>query len=338
MNKTFLTLSLILAFQAHAQNDNSCSDIAAFTCNAVVASDGTSVGSVKASKSEFTETLKTETFPAVQKAFIKKISSLPLEETARTTILAKISKMKFSTECEQLSNRLDESLWPNSFYTHSDNVFYLCKAKPGMSEFVVAKMIASELSEMINPCGINNIIPRPREKNESLEQSEKEYPIKGLISCLRSENTAGAKRDGSKAFKETKFCTDDQVTRSVSDWLTTEVVTDYISQKYDSHENNKENLTASQWRQGIANSYNSECSFDRPDDGFSEDLSFQRRMNSIVGTNPTLRNKLGCYNKAAYAYCDGSNPDAMAKVIGQPKAAGSGGGTTTPANSQGGVK
>lgn len=330
MNKTFLTLSLILTLQAHAQKDNTCSDVAAFTCNTIAASDGTSVGSAKSSKAEFAETLKSDTFPGVQKAFIKKIASLPIDEAARTTMLAKFTKMKFSTECEQLSNKLDESLWPNSFYTHSDNTFYLCKAKPGMSEFVVARMIASELAEMINPCGINEVLPRPKEKTESLEQSEKDYPIKGLISCLRSDNSVGAKRDNSKPFKDDKFCARDQITRAFTDWMTTEVTTDYISQKYS-------NLSSSQWRQGVANSYRDECSFGRPDGEFSEEPDFQNRINKIVAANPTLRTKLGCYDKVNH-YCDANNPDAMAKLISSPKAASPRSSPGTPANSKGGTQ
>jgi hypothetical protein len=329
MNKTFLTLSLILSLQAHAQKEATCSDFAAFTCSSIGASDGTSVGSAKSSKTEFAEKLKSETFPAVQKAFIKKVASLPLDESARSAILAKISKMKFSTECEQLSASLDESLWPNSFYTHSDNTFYLCKAKPGMSEFVAAKMIASELSEMINPCGINSIIQRPKEKVQSLEQSEKDYPIKGIISCLRSEKSAGAKRNNSTPFKETGFCTGDQITRSISDWMTSEVVTDYISQKYS-------DLSTSQWRQGVANAYRDECSFGRPDDGFTEEPEFQLRIDGIVTANPNLRKKIGCYDKSKYLYCDAHSPDAMANAISAPKSAAPG--NESPAVPKEGIK
>jgi hypothetical protein len=336
MNKTFLTLSLILTFQAHAQKDNTCADIAAYTCNTIAASDGTSVGSAKASKAEFAEKLKFETFPGVLKSFAKKITSMPMDDHARYAIIDKLSKMKFSTECEQLSNKLDESLWPNSFYTHSDNTFYLCKAKPGMSEFVVAKMIASELSEMINPCGINNVVARPKEKVQSLEKSENDFPIKGIISCLRSDKSIGAKRDNSKPFSEVGFCTNDQITRSFTDWMTTEVVTEYISDKYDSKK--ETSLSTSQWRQGLANSYRDECAFGRPDDGFSEEPEFQLRVNGIVGTSPNLRKKIGCYETPKYLHCDATNPDAMANAIGAPKAATPGGSTPSPANSNKGVK
>ncbi|WP_413560017.1 hypothetical protein [Bdellovibrio sp. HCB209] len=330
MNKTFLTLSLILSVQAHAQKDNSCSDMAAYTCSSIGASDGTSVGSVQSSKSEFAEKLKTDTFPAVQKAFIKKVASLPIDEKARTAILAKFNGMKFSTACEQLGNTLDESLYPNAFYTHSDNTFYLCKAKPGMSEFVAAKMIADELSEMINPCGMDSIIRRPKDK--SLEQGEQAYPIKGMISCLRSDKSVGAKRDNSAPFQEAGFCMNDQVTRAFSDWMTTEVVTEYISQKYS-------NLSSSQWRQGVANAYRDECSFGRPDDGFTDNPEFKLRVNGVIAANPTLRKKISCYDSSKYLYCDANNPDGIAKAIGAPKAAGpSTDILSTPSDAKGGAQ
>ncbi|QLY26083.1 hypothetical protein [Bdellovibrio sp. KM01] len=332
MNKTFLTLSLLLVgLQAYAQKDTTCSEFAAYTCSSIGAADGTSVGSAKASKTEFADKLKSDTFPAVQKAFVKKIASLPLDEKARTALLAKFSGMKFSTECEQLGASLDESLWPNSFYTHSDNTFYLCKATPGMSEFVVSKMIASELSEMINPCGINSILQRPKEKVQSQEQSEKDYPIKGIISCLRSDKSAGAQRNNSIPFKESGFCTGDQITRSFTDWMTSEVVTDYISQKY-------ADLSRSQWRQGIANAYRDECSFGRPDDGFTEEPEFKLRIDGIVTANPSLRKKLGCYDMSKYLYCDAHSPDAMAKAIGAPKAGSPSSSPSTPSKSLEGIK
>ncbi|WP_413295150.1 hypothetical protein ACLSU7_08730 [Bdellovibrio sp. HCB185ZH] len=333
MNKTFLTLSLLLVgLQAHAQKDSTCADFAAFTCSSIGAADGTSVGVAKSGKADFAEKLKTETFPSVQKAFIRKLASLPLDEKARTALLAKFTNMKFSTECEQLSASLDESLWPNSFYTHSDNTFYLCKATPGMSEFVISKMIASELSEMINPCGINSIIQRPKEKVQSLDQSERDYPVKGIISCLRSDKSAGAKRNNAVPFKENGFCTGDQITRSFSDWMTSEVMTDYISGKYS-------DLSTSQWRQGIANAYRDECSFGRPDDGFTEEPEFQLRIDGIVTANPALRKKLGCYDKSKFLYCDAHSPDAMAKAIGVPKAASPGGVTpSTPTDGKEGIK
>ncbi|MEK2690024.1 hypothetical protein [Bdellovibrio sp. GT3] len=330
MNKTFLFLSLILSVHAHAQKDSSCSDMAAYTCSSIGASDGTTVGNVKDSKAAFNDKLKTETFPAVQKAFIKKVAAMPIDESARSAILAKLNGMKFSTECEQLSASLDESLWPNSFFTHSDNTFYLCKAKPGMSDFVAAKMIADELSASINPCGIDSIIRRPKEK--SIAQAEEAYPFKGMISCLRSGKSVSAKHNHGSSFKEAGFCANDQVTRAFSDWLTTEVVTEYVSQKYSK-------LSASQWRQGIANAYREECSFGRPDDGFTDDPDFSSRVNGIVTANPALRKKMNCYDSSSYLYCDAGNPDAMAKALGAPKAAPAASDImSAPANSKGGVE
>ncbi|WP_413577247.1 hypothetical protein ACLVWU_03145 [Bdellovibrio sp. HCB290] len=329
MKKTFLIIGLILSAQAHAQKQNSCNNLAASTCSSLGASDGTTVGTVKDSPSSFTEKLKKDTFPSVQKAIVKKVSSLPLDESTRTAIIAKINGMKFSTSCEDLSASLDPALWPNSFFSPTENTFYLCKAKPGMSEFAAAKMISEELSATINPCGIDSIIRRPKER--TLEQSETAYPIKGVISCLRSEKSVGAKRNNSSSFQDVGFCMNDQITRSFTDWMTTEVVTDYISQKY-------KDLTQSQWRQGIANSYRDECSVGRPDDGFTEDPEFEVRINGIVGANPALRKKIGCYDSSQYLYCDASNPDAMAKAVGAPKAAPSGLPNSGPADSKGAVQ
>ncbi|WP_413586453.1 hypothetical protein [Bdellovibrio sp. HCB274] len=332
MKKTFLTIGLILSIQAHAQKDNSCNNLAASTCSSLGASDGTAVGTVKDSSASFTEKLKTGTFPAVQKAFIKKISSLPVDESARTAIIAKLNGVKFSTSCEDLSASLDPSLWPNSFYSPTENTFYLCKAKPGMSEFAVAKMISEELSAMVNPCGIDNIIRLPKEKTQA--QSESAYPVKGVISCLRSEKSVGAKRNEASSFQDAGFCMNDQVTRAFTDWMTTEVVTDYISTKY-------KDLSQSQWRQGVANAYRDECAYGRMDDGFADDPDFTSRINGIVGANPDLRKKIGCYGSSTYLYCDAANPDAMAKAVGAPKAAAPGSKgipMSAPANSKGGVE
>lgn len=173
---------------------------------------------------------------------------------------------------------------------------------------------------------------------------DKEYPIQGLVLCLRSDKSikainfsnsypqpappnfnynGGASSTYTSQQKPFNYCerqTDlqsgasketDQIGESVSDWFAAEIIVDYIKQ-------NHPNITQEQWQNGLTNVYKLLCK--SGNHNYSEahvHPPTEKRINAIFLANPKVREKLGCSEvPSKYAYCDAQKPEELMKNYG----------------------
>lgn len=291
--------------------------------------------------------IKDKVFPKVKSILIKKISSLPIEEKTKTFMIEKVNAIRTSDEiCSKKSTNLANNFIPNAYYRPESQVFKLCNGllTKNPSEFMLVGILAHELSHSIDPC---NITRGPESETvkyknkDDLAKMDAEYPVQGLVSCLRLEKSVNAinskspsKNDGTlyaptdfpATGKDPKFsyCNKaDQIGEAVSDWLATEVITDYIQDQHP-------NLTREQWQTGFSNVFRPICSTDNNQKNkyvqsssseFHEHPDLNLRINAILLVNPQVRSKMGCLKEhSKYVYCDAKNPEKLLKFISEEKA------------------
>lgn len=265
-------------------------------------------------------------FPKVKSLLIKKISDLPIDEEKKKLMIEKVKGVHFGgSNCSALRTGVSEAYLPNAFYHPMEQQYMICKGLLGgdSSEFNIARVIGHELAHSIDPCGLSYGpagVALVYSTKQGPQKMDSEYPIQGLISCLRSEKSVQAVRIKDPKAKKNEppdFCENDQITESIADWFGDEVMVDYISA-------NHPNLSTEQWQDGVANAFRPTCR--TPTSEVSEHPETVQRINTILLVNPKVRQKMGCLKPhSTSVYCDATNPDAMAQAIAAPKAKGRGG-------------
>ncbi|QDK38191.1 hypothetical protein [Bdellovibrio sp. NC01] len=302
-----------------------------------------------------TKLIQDKIFPDVKSLLVKKISELPIAEDKKQLMMDKVKGIRFGgTDCSIMGVAgVSETFMPNAFYSPTEQSFTVCKGFLGdnLSEFGMSMFIAHELAHSIDPCGLSTApegVGITYSSFKPLAEKEKEYPITGLISCLRSEKSMNAVHKDlppSKAAESSKesvaasMCENDQIGEAVADWFGTEVMAAYITK-------NHPNLTKTQWQNGVTNVFRTACSApNQPAALWDEHPSVPTRVNAGVLQNPIVRQKMGCSPSNTRVYCDATNPDAMAQKTAAPKGrvqmtfpAHGDPATTSPATSNGGVQ
>lgn len=278
-----------------------------FTDNTLVASEITALHKQieeKVKVPNLEQKIRDTIFPNVKTILINKINSVVADPEKREMMTDKISKIEFKgVRCNEAiatgDSRTSELLTLGGYY-HSETTppsFTFCNGTllNNTSEFSIADIIAHELTHSIDPCNIekstrtNPIYSKPNDLN----QSEQEYPIQGLISCLRSEASVKALRNlnsKSQSTSENIFCDNDQIGEAVSDWMAAEVVPEYI-QKY------HPTLTPEQSQIGYANilRYGASEEYEKyRSSGFDNHSSVRDRINKIFAINPLARKQMNC--------------------------------------------
>jgi hypothetical protein len=285
--------------------------------------------------------IRDKIFPEVKKLLAKKINSLSISEEQKKFMMEKVKSIYYAgTDCEEMAGGLAKSMLPNAFYDPLKNHFKVCKGllNQSDSDFHLVGVIAHELAHSIDPCGIT-IGPEKDAlvyKNDTeLDKMDKEYPISGLIACLRSEKSIAAKnfdasgmnsagnpatygiyQQNSSGKKVYTYCNNrDQVGEAVSDWFSAEVTVDYI-------EANHPNLTKEQWQIGFSNIYRPICFDTNTIQMWMADVHADtpRRIDSVILTNKSVREKMGCTKPhSKYSYCDPHKPSEMQRIAQEGK-------------------
>jgi hypothetical protein len=174
-------------------------------------------------------------------------------------------------------------------------------------------------------------------QTQDLKKMEEEYPIKNVLHCLRDSRSIAAKNSsydqgsgscpmcsqtyggvyGSKSPgpggfnnnlntnapgqppKKQTFCEGDQITESFADWMSYEILPQYIERNY--------KLTVDQYRNGYANARRLSCKITEEDGGYMGDPhpSTEGRINKLLLVNPKIRVQMGCPEKhPENLYCD----------------------------------
>jgi len=297
----------------------------------------------KAASPENEKKVKDLIFPKIKKLLAQKVNDLPIDEKKKSIMMDKIKGIQYAgTNCEELAEGMAADFIPNAFYSPAAQTFTICGGYLGnnFSDFKIARTIAHELAHSIDPCRIESAPEGMKisyTNKKDLAKMEDEYPIKGLIACLRSEKSIMATRQPQSpknsesatsssekkttdnketADKPYSFCDGDQITESVADWFGDEVLVEYISQNYPE-------LTTEQWQNGASNVFRQVCTPPSASDvqtPYDHHPEVQARIDRLLLVNPSLRKKMGCTKShSKFIYCDAKNPDSMAKLVGGKK-------------------
>jgi hypothetical protein len=275
---------------------------------------------------ELAKKIKDNVFPKVKALLVSKVEAMISDPELRKNLVDKIRAIQFAgTTCSEGragEETIDGLLVPNANYSSVRNSFQFCAgyATVSQSEFQMARTIAHELSHSIDPCYIA-VGPASYRFNYSSglsrSDAEREFPFKGVLSCLRSKESVSAEigepderrpmgmnmQDGgisrprssntsNQPFKS--FCRQDvkgeQINESFADWLAGEVLPDYIEKFHP-------NLTRQQIRIGYSNAFRGSCSkpyADDDDDYKDPHPSDEKRINNILLVQPKIREQMGC--------------------------------------------
>jgi len=154
--------------------------------------------------------IRNKIFPEIKKLLLKRISQLPLDDTNKKLIMSKVKAIPFiESPCMGDSpSKAMEKFTVNAFYEPASNSFHICGGlmELSSSDFDLAAIVAHEISHSIDPCSIQM---RPegmafRYKEKTMEGMDKEYPIQGLIPCLRSEKSIRAENIAGRQYPQTQ--------------------------------------------------------------------------------------------------------------------------------------
>lgn len=263
--------------------------------------------------------IKDDYFPQMKKIFIQQINSLPVSsEENRKKLIAKIDSIKLSTKACR-SNKAVESEFINAHYTPYLREIQLCEGlfNSSSSLFSIIGVLSHELAHSIDPCSISNSTPNSRILYTKTNQAEMdiEYPIKNIISCLRSYDSIAAGpfivKSNTNLYINYSYCESDdleyereeQIGESFSDWAGLNILFEFMDQ----HEKAGHKLN---WKNGIMNIFKPFClpAHERlhvSNDNLISHPATDNRINRLLLPHPVVQNKLGCEAGQTQAkYCD----------------------------------
>jgi hypothetical protein len=289
---------------------------------------------------DFNDRLRTSIFPVVQKEIAGMISERIQDPDVRKKILLKVASIQFQgNDCSEMAGGQGPSLnslfIPNAFYDPERNTFKYCNGFiiTDHSEFKIVSVIAHELAHSIDPCNIAkgpSTVAIPYSAKD-LAGREAQFPFTGVISCLRSPDSVGAKvfppppafggftsspypmpapGPGEDNFTPPPmpvtvpdFCSNDQIGESFADWTAAEITPKYLKEKHPE-------LTREQFRYGYSNIFRGMCSNVNPASpggmmGPDVHPDVRLRANRIILASPEIRKQMGCTDDPVPApkYC-----------------------------------
>jgi hypothetical protein len=259
-------------------------------------------------------------FPIIKSLIIQKLERYISDPVTFKNLKDKISAIQFTgTSCGH--NLYRSLLYPNAFYDHRNNTFKYCNGflLGNKSEFKIAHVIAHELGHSIDPCNIAESIQSARQEakgpdmrypNPEVQTTwTAQYPLTGLIDCLRSNRSVGARiKDMSKTepalnpatstspgktgrkwpVLKKPFCGEDQIRESIPDWIATEILPEFIEQRHPE-------LRKEQKRSGYSNVFRTpSCYLPETSYDFDRHPLTRDRINKILLANPKVREQMGC--------------------------------------------
>lgn len=308
--------------------------------------------------------VQNDIFSKVKEILETKVAEYVKDDETREHLIDKIKAIQWDgTSCDSLFKKSKDSdqdtpalapiLVSNAVYEPLKNSFKVCGGKflYNKSEFSFVHDIAHELSHSIDPCEIARgpsdfsfHYSRPTDQ----ERSEKEFPIKGIVSCLRASidaehmpasakgivgdvgSVAGGKMGGMGNYgvmaggptgykpPPFSFCTkevngmvtsQDQITEGFADWMADEILPAYFQQRdKDQVAKGKPSLTPEQYRNGYSNIFRGRC---YPDGADFVHPTIAHRVDGLILSNPDIRKQMGCTKPyKAYEYCPGNSDES----------------------------
>ncbi len=261
--------------------------------------------------------IRKEIFPEVRTLLIEKVKESIADPEIERKVIQKIQNIGFSgVDCSSMlfggeqEGKIPGLMFSNAYYSAEDQTFRFCNGflLKNNSEFSIAMVIAHELSHSIDPCHIQKPIASPPVKYSETPDPkllEGQYPIPGLLQCLRARESIGAvnRREhvNSKSDSETSgknvvvlhrqrapFCDhQDQIGEAFSDWMGAEVLGDFI-------EKNHSKLSPREKLVGYSNVFRSLKGCDSSEEDFDIHPSKKNRIDRLIMANPEVRSQIGC--------------------------------------------
>ncbi len=272
--------------------------------------------------------IREEVFPKIKQKIKEKIREYVDDPKARDQLIDKVENVQPKDGCfnKESGQILVPLLTPNAVYLAVDDTstssVHVCDSLTYLnkSDFQAASIIAHEIFHSVDPC---NVVIGPSKFSfrysdpQNRDKSDSEYPLKGLISCLRSKESVEAKHLGTPSQSEVEnsivpiYCDKgnsdpDEITETVPDWIASEVLPEYI-------EENFKDLTPEDFRSGYASAYRAMCPFlleeklkKKTDEWMleagvqpqpepkDEHPMTEKRINRLFLVNPKVRRQMGC--------------------------------------------
>jgi hypothetical protein len=153
-------------------------------------------------KSEGYKRIREVIFPEIRERIADEIGARVEDKAVQARLVARIRAIKFddSESCGKMGKfmagggAINPYLIPNAFYDPDDHTFTYCNGLMinNSSDFSIASIVAHELAHSIDPCIISRQVFFYTSPFD-LKKSTDEYPLKGLINCLRSEDSVAAR-------------------------------------------------------------------------------------------------------------------------------------------------
>lgn len=245
-------------------------------------------------------------FPKVKKILTAKINEMVADPEVKMKLINKIQSIAYAgSDCSEVYSSFKGTsvglLIPNAFYNSALNAFMYCNGKllRNNSEFSIVQIITHELSHSIDPCNIQSVMGkkfRIYEKRSSIEELESQYPFRGVLGCLHSNESIGALSRSSPVDSHRPFCEGDQIGEAFADWMGAEVLADY-TEEYNA------SLSPNQKLIGYSNIFRDYCNMPQ-ESGFDVHPSLRSRIDRILMANPKIRKQIGCGQpKNGLHYC-----------------------------------
>lgn len=289
------------------------------------------------------ERIRTRSFAQLKASVIEKLERAVPDKKVRERMIEKIRAIQFGGfDCRSDSSgpmgaaSIPSLFMSNAFYHPTQNKIKLCAGMmENTSDFALAQVIVHEFSHAVDPCNIT--LPEDSQsfkyKGMGPAETDLEYPIPGLLSCLRDPRSVGAQslaalRSGASSQTDDQdedrppeerfgqgglggglglpgaqvtpptnlapYCQGDQVNEAFCDWLAAEVVPDYIAKNYP-------RLSKEQYRNGYSNIWRGSCGEEDSGAGqnpyqmmTSTHPKTRDRANKILLTHPGVRKQMGC--------------------------------------------
>ncbi len=143
--------------------------------------------------------IESTVFPRTKELILEKLKTSIPDPKARKALMDKVDKMQFEgVDCSKSkkAQSLSGLMTHNAFAMPTKHHFKICAAY-GMatSEFSLVHVVAHELAHSIDPCHVED---GPKgfgfsyEDRSSIALMDEQYPIPGLLSCLRSSRSVSA--------------------------------------------------------------------------------------------------------------------------------------------------
>jgi hypothetical protein len=153
------------------------------------------------------ERLEHELFPELKNRMASLADDLIEDPKERARAENKIRAMEFEgTECgdhfvsdEAKSSSVSSLLEPNAFYDPIANIFKYCNGflLQNQSIFQMVYVMAHEMGHALDPCDIargpSDFVFHYKDP-KNVKACEEEYPLKGLLGCIRGEDSMMARR------------------------------------------------------------------------------------------------------------------------------------------------